>query len=550
MIYPKPQKTKLSGEMLFHGVPEIFTSGYLSEYALDFLERELPKKRTDELNVNINYADDYKTTYCEKTRKISDEKYFINIDNNKLCEITVSSKRGLFRALCTLVKLIDEKSLKAGLIEDYPLFSMRGYIEGFYGKVWEHKTRKSVMSLMARHGMNTFFYAPKDDEYHRPKWREPYPEKELNDLRELFLFSLENEIDFHYCIAPGLSMRYTSEDDFSILIKKIRSLYDIGIRRFGLLLDDIPEKLQYKEDIAKYGETVNAHIDLVNRVFAELKKLDKSIELTMCPLQYHGKGDEYFISKLGRGLESEINIFWTGNNICSQELASLEAVRFIESTRHKPLYWDNYPVNDAEMFNEMHLGPIEGREADLYRYSKGLISNVMEYAECSKIPLLTIADYLWNPEQYNKDESYEYALNTVLGDKAELFKYFCDHLQVSCLTKRSSVFLSDTLSKASFLLNAGKQLEAFAVLTDYLDNASVCEIMLKDMTNPLFKELKRWSLKYGKCCEILKLTLELICSGDEETKKELFERAEQYDKDATLLTGFCLREAVQQAIEM
>ena len=89
--------------------------------------------------------------------------------------------------MCTLVKLIEQKELKAGIIEDYPLFSMRGYIEGFYGNVWEKETRKSVMCLMSRHGMNTFYYAPKDDEYHRAKWRELYPEKKLNELKELFL---------------------------------------------------------------------------------------------------------------------------------------------------------------------------------------------------------------------------------------------------------------------------------------------------------------------------------------------------------------------------
>ncbi len=550
MIYPKPQKMEFSGEALYSSAPEIYTSGYLSDYALDFLESELGKERSGELNVNIYQSNSKDAAYIEETRKISDEKYTISISEKGDCDITVTSKRGLFRALCTLAKLLNKKMLKAGIIEDYPLFSMRGYIEGFYGNVWEKETRKSVMRLMSRHGMNTFFYAPKDDELHRAKWRELYPENKLNELKELFLFSKENEMDFHYCIAPGLDMRYTNEKDYETLMTKIKSIYDIGVKRFGLLLDDIPRKLQYEEDIEKYGETVNAHIDLVNRVYDELKKLDNDIEFTMCPLQYHGKGDEYFISKLGKGLDSEIKIFWTGRNICSQELTSLEAIRFIESTRHKPLYWDNFPVNDAEMYNEMHLGAIQGREDDLYRYCDGIISNVMEYAECSKIPLLTIADYLWNPESYNKEESYDYALKTVLGEKADLFKYFSDHLQVSCLTKSSSVFLSETLSKAQFLLNTGKQIEAFAILTKYMDNAFLCSEMLKDTENPLFNELKRWSEKFEKCCEVLKLTLEVICAGDSDTKNELLAKAERYDKDATLLTGFCLREAVQKAIEM
>ncbi len=550
MIYPKPQKAEFYGKALLSSVPNLYTTGYLSEYALGFLEEELPEGREGELNINIILKDDKHSLYIEETRKISDEKYSISISEKGNCDITVTSKRGLFRALCTLAKLLSQKALKAGIIEDYPLFSMRGYIEGFYGNVWEKETRKSVMRLMARHGMNTFFYAPKDDEYHRAKWRELYPENKLNELKELFLFSKENEMDFHYCIAPGLDMRYTNEKDFDTLFTKIKSIYDIGIKKFGLLLDDIPETLQYKEDIEKYGETVNAHIDLVNRVYDKLKKLDKTVEFTMCPLQYHGKGEEYFISKLGRGLDSEIKIFWTGRNICSQELTSIEAIRFIENTRHKPLYWDNFPVNDAEMFNEMHLGPIEGREKDLYRYCDGIISNVMEYAECSKIPLLTIANYLWNPESYDKEKSYDYALKTILNDKAELFKYFSDHLQVSCLTKSSSVFLSDTLAKAQFLLSTGKQIKAFAILTEYLDNAFLCSEMLKDTKNPLFNELKRWSEKFEKSCEILKLTLEVISTGDSDAKKELLEKAEHYDKDATILTGFCLREAVQRAMEI
>ncbi|MGI6744936.1 MAG: hypothetical protein ACOX45_01950 [Acutalibacteraceae bacterium] len=33
------------------------------------------------------------------------------------------------------------------------------------------------------------------------------------------------------------------------------------------------------------------------------------------------------------------------------------------------------------------------------------------------MPLLTIADYLWNPEAYNKNESYEYALRVTRKPK-------------------------------------------------------------------------------------------------------------------------------------
>ena len=55
------------------------------------------------------------------------------------------------------------------------------------------------------------------------------------------------------------------------------------------------------------------------------------------------------------------------------------------------------------MFQEMHIGALMGRDKELFKHCEGIISNVMEYAECSKIPLMTIADYLWNPLKYNPE---------------------------------------------------------------------------------------------------------------------------------------------------
>jgi hyaluronoglucosaminidase len=104
--------------------------------------------------------------------------------------------------------------------------------------------------------MNTYYYAPKDDPYHRDKWQELYPEKELSQLAELSSMCEENFIDFHFCIAPGLSMKYTSQEDFEKLFRKVKQLYNIGIRNFGLLLDDIPENLWFEEDIEAFdGES-------------------------------------------------------------------------------------------------------------------------------------------------------------------------------------------------------------------------------------------------------------------------------------------------------
>ena len=108
-----------------------------------------------------------------------------NKDHENEIVVKASCEKGAFRGANTLAKLIVKNELKEGALTDFPLFKKRGYIEGFYGPTWENSKRLSVMRLMASYGMNTFFYAPKDDIYHREKWRELYPEKELKELKKM-----------------------------------------------------------------------------------------------------------------------------------------------------------------------------------------------------------------------------------------------------------------------------------------------------------------------------------------------------------------------------
>ncbi len=500
-------------------------------------------------DVEIIITNSKKTTYIDELSQLSDEKYIITVSEEKAV-IEAATKRGVFRAAHTLAKLISKSELRTGVIEDYPMFKKRGYIEGFYGNTWEREKRLSVMKLMARYGMNTFYYAPKDDIYHREKWREFYPQKELTELKELFDFAAENELDFHWCIGPGLTYHYTSDSDFDTLINKFGSVYSIGVKGFGLLLDDIPDEFQYEDDGKAFDSIVDAHVDLINRTYRALKELDSEITLTVCPTQYHGDDSEYYITKFGRGIPADVSVFWTGAEICSRVLTSREADSFMQSTLHKPLYWDNYPVNDCEMFNEMHLGPILGRDKDLYKHCEGLISNVMEYAECSKIPLLTIADYLWNPLCYNSNESIKNAHSELLGDKAELFGYIADHLAVSCVSRHASVNMSEKLSYIGFLLSTGKPDEAAKEFKEFNAKNRACLDMISDTSVPLFEEMQKWVKKFAMCCDLLDAILATYLSPTKEAKSTLADLLEAYNSNAVVMTGFCLREAAEKALNL
>lgn len=51
----------------------------------------------------------------------------------------------------------------------------RGVVEGFYGPVWSPADRLGVLGAIAAADANAYLWAPKNDPWHRERWREPFP---------------------------------------------------------------------------------------------------------------------------------------------------------------------------------------------------------------------------------------------------------------------------------------------------------------------------------------------------------------------------------------
>ena len=554
MIYPAFQKPEITGWIDF-SPSEIEINGFDSDYALSVLNNHICGDcKGNALYINIIKENSRRLEYVEEARRLTGEKYIITsekTDGNLVLTVTVSCREGIFRAVNRIVQMIKDKKFFIGTVTDYPLFAVRGYIEGFYGKPWSHKNRRMMLELMSFYGMNTYYYAPKDDPYHRDKWSEIYPENELSALSELAELCKEKFVNFHYCIAPGLSMKYSSEEDFDKLIRKAEQLYSIGIRNFGLLVDDIPEDLWFDEDKAAFdGEAVNAHIVLSDKFRNYLKEKDSECTLTVCPLQYHGAGDEYYISKLGQGISGDIDIFWTGKNICSQEITVREAVIFENSTNRQPLYWDNFPVNDAEMYNEMHTGYLNGREADLYRYSRGIVSNTMEYALSSRIPLLTVCDYLWNPVSYDGFESWQKACKIILGEEKDLFMPLLDNLLTSCLKVENSPMLNETLNLAQQQFFSGDVSGAAATVSAYIEALEKCCSTLQSLDNPMVLELEPWLEKQNIALDLIKSSLMILSDNSEENKSKSVEILKRYLAHPRTLCDFSLQAFAERMLTL
>ena len=540
MIFPKPKS--LSSEGYFSFKDEIKVSLKSAEGLSDGPVYTVFGDITEDGGLEISVLLD------KALGEISDEAYKILLsekDGGLSVSVYSSSDRGLIRGLFALKRMMLKNEFPVGEITDYPSFAVRGYIEGFYGNPWKSTERPEMLRLMALFGENTHYYAPKDDPYHRNKWRELYPEKEASQLKALVDEAKSLFVDFYYCIAPGLSMKYCDEREFEALKAKTRQLYELGISRFGLLLDDIPSDLFYEEDKVKYGNAVNAHRELVGKYRDFLKTLSSGCRLTVCPTSYRGKGTEPELVDFASKIPSDVDVFFTGSDICSKEITLPEAETFIENNLHRPLYWDNYPVNDAEMFMEMHLGPVIGRDPDLYKGSAGLISNCMEYFNCNKFPLITIASYLWSSEAYEPEESFLEAVNFLLPEEErEAFMLLSDHCRTACLHDENSRIMGEYLSRAAVEFQTGHYDMAVNTVREYTERAKkACEVFRKNSEKPLYRELSRWIKKFGLMCEIMELSLRYLNVAD--VREELQERMSCYNESATVLTGFCFREYIE-----
>jgi len=310
----------------------------------------------------------------------------------------------------------DEKSLVTDCGPDFPI---RGVVEGFYGKPWSHEQRMRGIQNFGDFNMNTYFIAPKDVPWQRFNWRSPFDSSFIQLTNELIKQGRKNAIGIVVCVSPGLSVKYSDQNDVDAVITRYKQLFDLGARHFGLLWDDIAWELSHQEDIDRYVSTAAAHADFTNRVWEKLSALDPNVALTMCPMHYSGRGNEPYIQEVGRALAPRVNMMWTGRSIISEYLDISDAVIFERNALRQPLYWDNFPVNDGGLQKNLYIGPVRGRELGLYKYSSGLVSNPMLQFEMSQIPLFTIGEYLWNAKDYNPDKSWEDSLVYLIENESD-----------------------------------------------------------------------------------------------------------------------------------
>ncbi|MFS0749890.1 beta-N-acetylglucosaminidase domain-containing protein [Oceanobacillus sp. 1P07AA] len=361
--------------------------------------------------------------------------YQLRIDHNTITVIGKDTDAA-FYGIASLEKILNQRSdnqIKHLEINDYANTKVRGFIEGYYGIPWSNDDRKSLMEFGGQFKANSYVFAPKDDPYHREQWEEPYPEDMLEEIGELAEVGRESKTQFVWTISPlgevaEIAREEGEEAAMALLdentekmLTKFDQLYDVGVRQFGVLGDDVGSlPLDYVAE-------------LMNSVSEWAEQKGDVRDTLYTPAAYNSAwawdgGEE--LNRLEEAFDENIHILWTGENtVAPVEQYTIDRFKHRDNNgvvRRDPLFWLNWPVNDIDM-TRVFLGKGDMLEPGIENLA-GVVTNPMQEAQASKVAIFAVADYAWNTESFDAPTSWEDSMKYIEPDATDAFHTLTQHM--------------------------------------------------------------------------------------------------------------------------
>ena len=288
-----------------------------------------------------------------------------------------------------------------------------GVIEGYYGRPWSWAERREIVARLAPHGYRFFTYAPKADPLLRRRWQEPHPPAVADELRAFSAYCRGLGVRFGIGLSPYEIYRDFGADAQAALRDKLAQLDSLGVDDLAILFDDMR------------GDLPDLAANQV-RIVHWIAERTTATRLIACPSYYtddsildrvFGQRPARYLEDLGAGLDPAIEVFWTGEEVCSREFSPGHLERVGAQLRRKPLLWDNYPVNDGPLMSPfLHLRAFTGRPASIGPHIAAHAVNPALQPTLSQIPAITLAESYRLGDRYEYGRAFQTAAREVLGE--------------------------------------------------------------------------------------------------------------------------------------
>lgn len=386
-------------------------------------------------------------------------------DSGAVLTVGAASAAALRHAKRAVTQLVRSSLAHDVHLCDWPTVPRRGYLECFYGPLWERDDRNWLLDLAAEYRMNVFAYGPPADERTGTRWREPYPAAELSAFADLVRRGAAKGIDVAWRVSPCAPLRpsegmvLSDDNELALLIAKCEQLLAAGVRSLLVAFDDLDGGFAHPPDKAHFGDgpaaLATAHADITNRVARALSEAADGVALAMCPTDYWGVGPSPYRARLGQLLADGIEVCWTGNDIVASTIAGHEAATVRAELGGRPLWlWDNYPVNDwggapvqldgSVNTDLLFLGPLCGRTADVGALISTYTVQGAIQAAATAPAVISAAQWAWDPDDYTAEAVWTQALDRLDDGTATLHAFAALH-RTSRLEPQARSPLADSI---------------------------------------------------------------------------------------------------------
>jgi hypothetical protein len=147
--------------------------------------------------------------------------------------------------------------------------------------------------------------------------------------------------------------------------------------------------------------------------------------LTVCPTVYSddpmlerafGPTPPRYLEDLGAGLDPQIEVFWTGQEVCSREYTPGHLADVAERIGRRPTLWDNYPVNDGLVMSPyLYLRAFTGRSAAIAPHVLRHAVNPSLQPTLFRVPALTLVESYREGADYCYGDALKRAAESALG---------------------------------------------------------------------------------------------------------------------------------------
>jgi hypothetical protein len=334
-------------------------------------------------------------------------------------EINAATAQGAFYALGKLEQMgADGLLTQDANLTESPEFVQRGLVERFANATWSHRERLEMLRFLGRVRLNRYVYASQFDPLRRERWREQYPKNELARFAELARVAQENFVSLNYALSPGAALDYASEDDFAALQERFKLLASLGVRDFTLCFDDAPLQLQQEADRAQFKTLAAAQSHLLRRVDDFLKTVCPTCQLSVVPANFIDQASrQAYLQELGANVPARVTFVWLGNETFLPEYVSAQTRELAKLAGRRPLVWDSF-TSGGSIDSQLFLGAKRNAAPALSQEAVGFIANPPSQAYAARLPLATVAEYVWGSRGYQPARALESALNLLFDERS------------------------------------------------------------------------------------------------------------------------------------